>query len=256
MHYVQKNPDAEKSLIFVHGLGTMHACWEQQVDYFSCRGYQVIALDLPGFGNSKIIQGKFDLDLCAECIFQLAESLDLRRLSIIGHSMGGPISLHCCYEQPWRFDHCVLISTFSRIRPTSRSATLALLKRFVWANFQDAESQAAFIAQRTFPNSSEQQFRDEFKKQILGTDKIVYRQAINLMARINLKQEAQNLKVPVLVITGMQDQTISPRLQYELFCQLPNANQFLIKEGHHGMIVRQAALINATIESTINSVQE
>jgi pimeloyl-ACP methyl ester carboxylesterase len=251
LNYVQLNPGATKTLFFLHGLGTTHECWVQQMDYFGARDYCVIAMDLPGFGSSIIQRGKFGLDLTTECVIQLLCYLGIRRTTLIGHSMGGPITIDCCFRHPQYFENCVLISTFSRLRPTSLSAALTLIKRFVWANFQDAGHQAEFIAQRTFPEASESGLREEFIKQILSTNKDVYKNAVNLMARINLKKEAKSLTQSALVLIGMQDRTIAPRLQHELFMQIPNALELTLKDGRHGMIVNQAGIINRAIEAFI-----
>ena len=256
LNYVQLNPSAAKTLFFLHGLGTTHECWVQQLDYFGARDYRVIAMDLPGFGSSIIHRGTFGLELTTDCILQLLYYLGIQRTSLIGHSMGGPITLDCCSRHPNYFEKCVLISTFYRLRPTSFSTALALIKRFIWANFQDADHQAQFIAQRTFPDAMESGMREAFVKQILSTNKDVYRNAVNLMARINLKDEARNLKRPPLVITGLQDRTIAPRLQHELFLQIPNALELTLKDGRHGMIVNQAGIINRAIEAFIQPDQE
>jgi pimeloyl-ACP methyl ester carboxylesterase len=256
LNYVQMNPSAVKTLFFLHGLGTTHECWVQQLDFFSVKDYRVVAIDLPGFGSSLIHQGKFGLELTTECVLQLLRYLGIQRTTLIGHSMGGPITIHSCFRYPQYFESCVLISTFSHLRPTSFSAALALAKRFLWANFQDATHQAEFIAQRTFPEASEGGLREAFVKQILSTNKDVYRNAVNLMARINLKKEAKNLTMPAFIITGMQDRTIAPQLQHELFMQIPNALELTLKDGRHGMIVNQAGIINRAIESFIQPDQE
>jgi pimeloyl-ACP methyl ester carboxylesterase len=253
LNYVQLNPGAANTLFFLHGLGTTHECWAQQLDYFGARGYRVIAMDLPGFGESTIQRGKFGLRLTTDCVIQLLDYLGIQQTSLIGHSMGGPITIDCCSRYPHYFQKCILISTFFRLRPTSLSAALALIKRFIWANFQDANHQAEFIAQRTFPEPSESGLREEFVKQILSTNKDVYKDAVNLMARINLRKYSRNLMQPTLVITGLQDRTITPRLQHELFMKIPNALELTIKDGRHGMIVNQAGIINRAIEAFISS---
>ena len=40
-------------IIFVHGSGLTHMTWVLQTRYFAFHGYSVLALDLPGHGNSE-----------------------------------------------------------------------------------------------------------------------------------------------------------------------------------------------------------
>jgi pimeloyl-ACP methyl ester carboxylesterase len=244
LFYVDENPSADETLVFLHGLGTTHECWMHQITYFSQQGYRVIAMDTPGFGRSKINVGNFSIKMAAECVSKLIEHLEIRNTTIIGHSMGGPLAIYTVSYYPKAIKRCVLISTFAKIRPTSVSYAFAFVKRFVLANLQDAAHQAEFIARKTFPDASETELREMLKKQILTTDEVVYREAVNELAKVNLRTEISKISIPTLIMKGTGDQTISPVLQEELFTKISGARQVTIQGGRHGMIFSKHALVN------------
>ncbi|MBI9051303.1 MAG: alpha/beta hydrolase [Anaerolineaceae bacterium] len=244
LFYICKNAGAKKTLLFLHGLGTTHESWKHQIEYFQAAGYCVVAVDSPGFGQSKISKGHFSVELAAACIQNLLDYLHICKAIVVGHSMGGPLAIHCAIHAADYFDKCVLINTFARIKPTNLATAFAFVKRFVLANLQDTVHQAEFIAEKTFPGESEKELRETFKKHILSTDKVIYREAVNELARINYLNQLGSINIPTLVLTGMQDQTISPILQDELFERISNAIQIKVKNGRHGMIFSQHEVIN------------
>ncbi|GAA2150983.1 alpha/beta hydrolase [Kitasatospora kazusensis] len=63
--------------------------WEYQIPYFTERGYRCIALDRRGHGRSDRPSGGYDMDTVADDLAALLERLDLREVTLVGHSMGG-----------------------------------------------------------------------------------------------------------------------------------------------------------------------
>ena len=247
LFYEHRNPGAEDTLLFLHGLGTTHESWIHQLDYFQQRGFQVLAPDIPGFGASKLTFGHFSINLVTDCIQALLNQHQIKKTIIVGHSMGGPLTMQCCMANPERFEKAIFSNSFAHIRLTSFSSAFAYIKRFILANLQDADRQAAFIAHKTFPGDQDQALREMFQQQIVQTDKTVYKDAVNLLAHIDLRKALHAIQFPCLVLAGLEDQTIPPVLQHELMRYLPNAIEVCVQHGRHGMIFSQAALINTVI---------
>lgn len=80
-------------VVFLHGFGEDHTLWDNLADSLS-KSFEVIALDLPGFGKSERLAGKFTIDEVAEKVYvHLTEELNLSQFSIFGHSLGGYVAL-------------------------------------------------------------------------------------------------------------------------------------------------------------------
>lgn len=63
--------------------------WEYQIPFLVERGYRCVTLDRRGHGRSERPSTGYDLDTCADDVAALIEHLDLRGVTLVGHSAGG-----------------------------------------------------------------------------------------------------------------------------------------------------------------------
>ena len=98
-------------LICLHGLGGTKASFLTTVSALAPAGDRVIAIDLPGFGDSdKPHAAPFDAPWFAEVVVELLDELGLERASFAGNSMGGRIALELGMSHPERVDRLVLLA--------------------------------------------------------------------------------------------------------------------------------------------------
>jgi pimeloyl-ACP methyl ester carboxylesterase len=100
-------------ILCLHGLGANIFTWRHFVKPFS-RKNKLILVDLRGFGSSpKPRTPHYSIEEHANDIYQLILKEDLSRLTIIGNSLGGAISLlvalRLCEQEPARLSKLVLI---------------------------------------------------------------------------------------------------------------------------------------------------
>jgi pimeloyl-ACP methyl ester carboxylesterase len=81
-----------KAVVLLHGFLGSHKIWEQTINNLST-SYRVIAIDLPGHGNTECLGYAHSMDLMAKCVKSVLDSLRLKKYIIIGHSMGGYVGL-------------------------------------------------------------------------------------------------------------------------------------------------------------------
>lgn len=96
-------------LVAIHGLGATKGSFLPTVAALSAR-HRVIALDLPGFGDSeKPIGASYDARFFARAVIALADALELDRAHLIGNSLGGRVALEVGLLHPDRVDRLVLL---------------------------------------------------------------------------------------------------------------------------------------------------
>lgn len=76
-------------VVFIHGWPLNADAWEDQMLAVADRGYRGIAHDRRGHGRSSQPWQGYDFDTFAADLAQLIEALDLRDITLVGHSMGG-----------------------------------------------------------------------------------------------------------------------------------------------------------------------
>lgn len=82
----------DTTLLFLHGWCINKEYWEEQSKYFHDR-YKVVALDLPGFGESAKNRTDWTFEQYAEDINEFIKAEKLKNVILIGHSMSGDILL-------------------------------------------------------------------------------------------------------------------------------------------------------------------
>ena len=142
---------AGEPMICIHGLGGTKASFLPTVAALA-DGYRVVAVDLPGFGESdKPIAAPYDAPYFARSILDLMDALGIESAHLIGNSMGGRIAIETGLLAPERVERIVLLSPalawlrerplrwllqlplprLGLIQPTPRWAAEPILRRLV-----------------------------------------------------------------------------------------------------------------------------
>ncbi len=77
----------KETIVFLHGSGLSHIVWSLTEQFFSNKNFNVLSLDLPGHGNS---DGPCldTIEKIADWLEQVFISLNLEKLTLVGHSQG------------------------------------------------------------------------------------------------------------------------------------------------------------------------
>lgn len=114
------------AVLFVHGLLGSHRNWAHLIDRLDdC--HRVIVPDLFGHGASAKPEGDYSLGAHAGTLRDLLDRLGVDRVTLVGHSLGGGISMEFCYLFPERVERLVLVGSGGlgrEVNPLLRSATL------------------------------------------------------------------------------------------------------------------------------------
>lgn len=135
IRYVRKGQGP--TLILIHGLASSIYTWADVIEPLS-RSFDVIALDLPGFGASSQPSDLSFEDL-AGAVPGLMDALGVPRAHLVGNSLGGAMSLLLAARQPQRVDHVVILDSAGfRMKPSERPFMIRFL----------GSSSAGFIGDR------------------------------------------------------------------------------------------------------------
>jgi abhydrolase domain-containing protein 6 len=110
LHYYERStPGSPNTLVLVHGLGTSSSTWVRVLPGFD-RRWNILALDLPGYGLSPINKGQ-PYALLGELHQTLEEFLAGRvhyPFVLLGHSLGGWLAGYHAIQHPKRVRHLIL----------------------------------------------------------------------------------------------------------------------------------------------------
>jgi pimeloyl-ACP methyl ester carboxylesterase len=84
--------EGSRGFLLIHGMGGRWQHWLETIPFLAQRG-RVLAVDLPGFGNSELPAQGVSLDGFADTAAALCRAVGLEQVVVLGHSMGGPIAV-------------------------------------------------------------------------------------------------------------------------------------------------------------------
>ena len=95
--------------MFLHGSWDDSNQWLRTIEYL-CPHYHCFAPDLLGFGDSERPKTNYSIDLEVECLAQYLDTLNLRQVYLIGHSLGGWVATSYALKYPDRVQGLVLLA--------------------------------------------------------------------------------------------------------------------------------------------------
>jgi len=98
LHYFDAGT-GDPAFVLVHGMGGRWQHWLETIPTLAEHG-RVLALDLPGFGQSEEPAERVSLDGFADAAAELIRDLGVERVVLVGHSMGGPIAVRFASRHP------------------------------------------------------------------------------------------------------------------------------------------------------------
>ena len=113
-------------LLLIHGIGDNSATWRAVMPELA-RDHLVIAPDLLGHGSSAKPRADYSVAAYANGMRDLLGVLDIDRVTLVGHSLGGGVAMQFAYQFPERVERMVLVSSGGagkRISPLLRAASL------------------------------------------------------------------------------------------------------------------------------------
>lgn len=105
LNYVVKGEGP--AVVLLHGFLEDHSIWNKFADKLSEK-YKVVAIDLPGFGNSSVFKEGNSLAFMANAVYYILLEENINDCIMVGHSMGGYVTLSFAKHYPDKLNGIVL----------------------------------------------------------------------------------------------------------------------------------------------------
>ncbi len=244
------------SVVLIHGFGEDGTVWDNQVDALKDY-FKLIVPDLPGSGLSPILNGACTIEILAESIYTILKGESITSTVVIGHSMGGYITLAFAEKYPQMLKGFGLFH--SSAYPDNDEKKEARRKSIGFIQQQGA---AKFIEQ-LIPKLFSEGFKQEnplIVKELIqrytnfSAEALVqYYEAMIL--RPDRAKQLRDFAGPILIIMGKQDSVI-PLEDNLSQSHLPHIAyiQLLEKSGHMGML-EETANANKFLQKFLTEIE-
>lgn len=248
-------------LLFIHGLSGCWQNWLEQIPHFA-RDHRVIAVDLPGFGQSEMPAEEISISGYADAIDALMTELGLETAQIVGNSMGGFIGAEVAIQYPARVERLVLVAAAGLSIESIRTERRKGLRH-------RAENVAFFSLGHIASRSHQVALRPRLRgallmlvaahptklpgplaaQQVLGSGKPGFSDALEAMCRYPLRDRLEKISCPTLIVWGDKDLLV-PVKDASIFEKLiPDSRKIVYKDTGHVSMMERPARFNEDVRA-------
>ena len=196
-----------KPLLLLHGYSGYGDQWRNFLDEL-IDSYRVIAIDLPGHGQSSKLESDFIISDAATDMWQLMDQLGVKQIYGVGYSAGGMTLLQMALQQPSRVQSMVLAAS-----------------AFTVLEFRSGEP---------FELLPEAYRRDLLRNHNGDMERIRLLLSAKYVSDIKLP-DLRHLKTPTLLVSGDRDESFPLPVVVETYLTLPQAKLWIVPGVGHAL---------------------
>lgn len=224
------------TVVLLHGFGEDGTVWQEQISFLE-KDFKVVVPHLPGSGSSEMIED-MSMEGLAEAIVSVFEVEEIKQASLIGHSMGGYITLAFAEKHPSLLNSFGLFHSSAYADSEEKKATRR-------KGIETIKEKGAYEFLKTMVTNLYCSYTKEHQPEIIQdhikavdyfSPQAVIAYYEGMMNRPDRVSVLQQNKVPVLFVLGRYD-TAVPIEQGLKQVALPDISYIHVLEhsGHMGM---------------------
>jgi non-heme chloroperoxidase len=252
-----------KPVVFVHGWCINSDSWEYVINDLPARGIRCIVYDQRGCGRSDKPVAGYGFSTLAGDLAELLEQLDLRDVTLVGHSLGcGVVVRYLAQYGEGRVSGAALLSTTTpfplRTADNPDAIDQSIFDELIASMKKDRTAYVRSIAYSFFagPRDVLPVSQDLLEWGIALTLQASPFAAMSLlreMSRTDQREELKGIKIPVLLIHGRQDISSPLALTAEkTLAHLTNGRLKIYEEGAHGFYMVEGERIVGDLMEVIH----
>ncbi|MDR3094732.1 MAG: alpha/beta hydrolase [Bacteroidales bacterium] len=227
-----------EAVLLLHGYLETLDIWDDFCDRLtSC--YRVIRMDVPGHGQSGVVDDTHSMDMIAEAVEAVLQDLNISRCVLVGHSMGGYVSLAYLANFPKRLAGICLFHSSPLADDAKKKAARDKEIRLV------NDGKLSLICHFSIPNGFAENNLEKF------ADKVTFARELALLSppdgvtailrgmrdRPDRQALLRENSLPILFLLGKYDSYISLEPLLPLAASFPHSETVVLEHsGHSGYI--------------------
>jgi 3-oxoadipate enol-lactonase len=238
------------SLVFIHQVGTDQRLWQHQRAPFH-RRYRTITIDILGHGAVAWPPHEFSIERAALRIQQVIERLETGPVFAIGVSLGAAIALRLALDAPLLVRGLTLVSPWNY--PSGDTQSL-MNRLFRLAEAGDLVAHSELFLRYSFPEiyaASHTIELERLRALMLEQNSCAVAYTWVACLACDLRGQLRQLKVPSLVIAGLQDLFTPPYLARGVAAELAEVELEVWEETGHFPFLEDPQRFNRRLERFI-----
>ena len=245
------------ALVFVHGLAGCWQNWLENIPHFA-RSHRVIAIDLPGFGESELPHEDISMPGYGRLVDAFLGEIGIECASVVGNSMGGFIAAEVAVSHPARVDKLALVSAAGvmTVRPAELTVAKHLARSFQAGSARVLARRQSLVRRRGLRKlilygivRHPELLQPELVYEIAsGGGKPGFVDAFNAVLDYDFSDRLPDVQHPTLIVWGRNDRIVPVGGAYGYEQLIPNTQRVIFEETGHVPMIERPALFNRVLE--------
>ena len=235
-------------IVFIHGVGLNHKIWEPQINVFE---NTFLAYDILGHGKTPLDKENLSFDDFSNQLINLIDELNIRRIHLVGFSIGSLIARNFASKYSDRLESLILLCSI--FRRTEKQQQI-VKDRFELAKKSKSLSKQAL--KRWFTDEYLEKNPNTYKKisSILEQNSMEnFLKIYELFVNHKDDEQFEKIKTKTLIMTGEGDVGSTPEMSINLSKVINNSNVKIISKGKHLCSIECADDVNMAIKKHIQN---
>ena len=242
LNYKINGKQNDEVILFIHGALVSQTMWDRQVDAFS-QEYKVITFDLPEHGASLRRLENYTIEELAHQVKSLLGHLDVAKVHICGHSLGGMVAQQLAVLYPEMTDRLILAETAFGTSNNLKEKSLSFVSKI----FLKLMSKGMLIKLSIKNYGGMKEFTAEYVAAEM--DRYSARQMLRVMVAAlaySGKDVLRKIQSSTLILVGAENK-ITHKQAREMAELIPHSKYEIISRAHHFLNLDNEAEFNRLV---------
>lgn len=242
IYYKINNSKKDGAIIFIHGSGEHSFVWDSQIKDLDV-DLNLIAIDLPSHGKSDEYDD-LNLNTYVEVVRQLIDVLQLKGITLCGHSLGGAIAQQYYLKYRDNVKGLILCSTGAKLR------VLPVILENTLHNFDTFLNNIPIGA---FYRKTKEKIKKSYVEEVSKIEPKVVHTDFKICDNFDVIDKVGSIDVPCLIVVGDADK-LTPVKYAEFFNKkIEDSTLKIIEKAGHSVMIEKPDKVNNAIKTFIKN---
>jgi pimeloyl-ACP methyl ester carboxylesterase len=237
------------ALVFVHGWSCDKTYWREQVPEFS-KKFKVVTIDLGGHGKSGLNRDNFTIGSFGDDVAAVVNGLELDKVILIGHSMGGSVIIDAATKLPGKVEALIGIDTYEQLNDTT--LTSEMMQKLLAPFRADFKNSTMAFVKSMFPATADSVLVETIAMDMSSAPENVAIQAFTSMFDYDKKAKwvLKDLQLPVYAVsTDFWPTDVEGNRKYTKSFEVK-----LMKGYGHFLMLENPEMFNRLLGETVDEI--
>ena len=239
----------EPAVIFVHGWSCDSNYWREQIPVFR-KKYTVVTVDLAGHGGTDGNRTDWSIAKFGQDVATAAAAIPNQKIILVGHSMGGPVTIEAARRLKNRVIGIIGVDTFSTVgAPAPTTAQIDAIVKPFEADFIGHTRQ--LVVEHLFVPGRDTELANKVAYDMSLSPPRVAVPALRALFEYDFNEPLKDVTVPIVAIDSDLGEPVN---EARIRKVLPKFHATVIRNTGHFLMLEDAARFNPALESEIQSL--